>query len=386
MRASKPPEEPSERRRTHIPLLRFVPVKSLNTPVKVGLCIDFPMSDMQQAYRDALDLAFHEALDSQLIDRPIEPIADESEGLPRGEAFAVLESWKRLANMGCVVIVGPSVSDNAVAVRQHIESTGHIPTIGWCGTERFYGEWCFGIGNGSLSDEPYLIAEYLGSQGASTVAVVEELSIPGEEYSAHFRNAARREGLQIVHVETIGQTATDLDRTAARLQASQPDAVAYLGFGLPAMDLNDAFDRLGWNPFRVTTTAFINAYASPEWMWRYRGWVGVDQYDETNPVAQDFLDRFEARFSYRPDHCVATLAYDTGRLVALAISKASPLSPLGVKVGLEQIKALRAATGSPGTRLGFGPFVRRAWHGTGYLVMRQVDEDARRTILRARFH
>ena len=211
------------------------------------------------------------------------------------------------------------------------------------------------------------------------------MCVPGEEYGRHFRNAARREGLEIVHTETIGPTETDLDHTAARLRASEPDAIAYLGFGLPAMDLNDAFDRLRWNPIRVTTTAFVNAYASSEWMKRYRGWVGVDQFDEANPVAQEFLDRFEARFSYRPEHCVATLAYDTGRLVSLAIANASPLSPLGVKHGLEQIKALRAATGSPGTRLGFGPFVRRGWHGTGYLVLRQVDEGFQRTVLRARF-
>ena len=353
--------------------------------VRVGLCIDFPMSDMQSAYRDALTLAFDEAHASGLIDRPITAVVDEAEGLPRGDAFSVLQSWKRLADEGCVLIVGPSVSDNAVAVRDHIEQVGHVPTLAWSGTDQFYGEWCFGLGNGSLPDEPYLMAEFLTTEGARRIGVVSEFSVPGDEYTSYFRDACQRESLEIVHHETVSQTATELDDVAQRLQASAPDALAFFGFGLPAMALNDALDRLGWDPLRVTTTAFVNAYASPEWMHGYRGWVGVDQYDEANQVGQAFLDRFEQRFSYRPEHCVATLAYDTGRVVSQAVAKASPLSPDGVKRGLEQVKVLPAACGAPGTRIGFGRFIRRGWHGAGYLVMRQVDETGRATRLRARF-
>jgi ABC-type branched-subunit amino acid transport system substrate-binding protein len=340
---------------------------------------------VRQLLFDAVQLAFDEATESGLVDRPIHAVVDEVEGLPRGDAFSVLQSWRGLAEQGCVAIIGPLISDNAVAVREHIETIGRIPTVTWSGTDRFYGEWCFSIGNGSLPDEPYLMAEFLAAEGATTVGVVRELSVPGEEYASYFLDACRREGLQIVYVETLGQLSSDVDAVAQRLHDRNPDSVAYFGFGLPAMDLNDAFARLGWNPLRVLTTAFVNAYLDPDWMRRFRGWVGVDQYDEENLVGQAFLDRFDKRFGYRPENCIATVAYDTGVLIANGVSKASPLSPAGVKEGLERVKVVPAASGAPGTRLGLGPWIRRAWHGCGYLVMREVDDTGQRTRLRARF-
>jgi hypothetical protein len=53
--------------------------------------------------------------------------------------------------------------------------------------------------------------------------------------------------------------------------------------------------------------------------------------------------------------------------------------------GLQKVKALPAATGGVGTRISFGKWVRRAWHGVDFLVLREINEDATGTRLVGRF-
>jgi len=47
-------------------------------------------------------------------------------------------------------------------------------------------------------------------------------------------------------------------------------------------------------------------------MWNaFMGWIGVDQYDEANPLSQDFLDRYAKRYGgRRPEYCVPPVNHD----------------------------------------------------------------------------
>ena len=65
----------------------------------------------------------------------------------------------------------------------------------------------------------------------------------------------------------------------------------------------------------------------------------------------------------------------------LAIAAARPLTGLGVKGALEQIKMLPAATGAPGTRMRFGRYIRNGWVGSEFLVARRVLPDGSRSVL-----
>ncbi len=58
-------------------------------------------------------------------------------------------------------------------------------------------------------------------------------------------------------------------------------------FGLGIIGMNDALSDLGWMPPLYTTTVFEFAGTSPWWSQQLAGWVGLDQYDERNPVARD---------------------------------------------------------------------------------------------------
>ena len=147
----------------------------------------------------------------------------------------------------------------------------------------------------------------------------------------------------------------------------------HCGFGFGIVFINPALEALDWDPPRFTSTAFQNAWVNPV-MWNaFMGWIGVDQYDEGNPIGQAFLDRYAEKYDgqtarvLRVRWSIAT----SPRHWCRAFTDAHPLSPRGVKEALERVKMLPAASGAPGTRVSFGKWTRRAWMGAGYLVARR---------------
>src|SRR3546814_18119845 len=87
------------------------------------------------------------------------------------------------------------------------------------------------------------------------------------------------------------------------------------------------------------------------------------------------LDRFKNRYVYRPENFWPLINYDFANVIAHALAKAHPLSPMGVKHGLERIKMLPMATGGPGAIISFGPYLRRGWLTPNFTVMREVHQD-----------
>src|SRR3546814_21075783 len=101
---------------------------------------------------------------------------------------------------------------------------------------------------------------------------------------------------------SVSQIAENLDAQAAILTAAGADAVAYLGFGLPAVHLNTAMAAFDWDPLRVLNTSFMTAPFIPQGWNAFRGWIGCAQYDEENIVAQATLDRFKNHYGSRPEN------------------------------------------------------------------------------------
>lgn len=339
-------------------------------PIRVGWICDWPEPPAQHA--EIMRYAYDQAHDNGVIDRPIEIVIRGAHGLPRGSAGAVLNAWKELAAEGCLAIYGPQKSENALQLGEYIEAEGHVPTITICGTERFYGEWCFGVTNGALIEEPYLMANFLGAQNLRKVAVVVEKTQTGRDYLGAFQIAAEREKLSLIGLEFISQVETEMSGLVERLKAAQPDAVVYLGYGYPLIRLNAEMYATGWTPPRVANTAILTALSEPGGLANVKGWVGVDQYDEENEVAAEFLDGFEAKMGYRPANGVAMFIYDTAHLIAHGIGLADNLSPRGVRDGLERVKWLPAVTGANGSMLNLGRYQHKAWFGPQYIVMREV--------------
>ncbi len=359
-------------------------------PIKLGYLFDFKLPpgfprDQLDDLTDSFALVFRQGLERGVIDRPVEIVFREVEGLPKGTVKAVIDAYGELVDEGCLAVFGPAITDNAVPMREAIEQRFHVPAISVCGTDDWLGEWTFALPQGSMTDEPVFWAHLIAKQGHKTVGAMIEQSLIGESYIRNFRKACQAEGLRIVREEQIAQTAQDVGETVRRLHEARPDALVHCGFGFGVVHVNPALAALGWDPPRFMGTAFQNAWVSPVLWKAIEGWTGLDQYDEGNLLGQRFLDEFQQAFGRRPEYCVPVVNRDLATVLLHAFADAHPLSPRGVKEALERVKMLPAAAGSPGTRLSFGKWTRRGWMGAGYLVARRLDPDGRNSHLVDRF-
>lgn len=339
-------------------------------PIRIGLLLDWEVGVLDNLTQP-LELAFEEAYANRIVNRRIELVIERAYGLPRRAAKFAIDGYRNLIDQGCIGVVGPLISDNSIALTPCINEW-QVPALTWCGTERYHGEYCFNLGNGGCGEEGQLMASWLARQGHRRIGVFNELSPNGEEYFRYFRWACRDYGLEIVGLATITQTPEDLEASIVSLRDSRCDALAYMGFGYPTILLGPIFDKLGWNPPRIMTTAIQFCYARPDWMAALEGWVGIDQYSEDNPLVTPFLDRFEQRFGRRPEgNTVVVLSYDSGRVFAEAMRRAPILTGPGIREGLERIRLLPSTTGGPRTHIGGAPFDHKLFKGD-WLLYRQV--------------
>ena len=359
-------------------------------PIKLGILADWvvPEDHPKERLEDfflPFELVFKEGLDQGLIDRPVELVKRETWGLPKGSVKAVVDSFAELVDEGCLAVFGPAISDNCIPVREEIEARFRVPAMSMSGSDDWLGEWTFALPQGSLTDEPIFWTELLAKGGHTEVGALVEQSLVGESYLENFRKACRAQAIRIVAEERIAQTAGDVEAALRNVRDAKATAFVHCGFGLGIFHVNPTLDALGWDPPRFMGTAFQNAWFH-EAMWNAMlGWTGVDQYDEANPVGQEFLDRFDAAYGRRPEWVVPLMNRDFATVFLHAFADAHPLSPRGVKDALERVKMLPAAAGAPGTRISFGKWTRRGWMGAGYLVARRLDPDGVHSHLVGRF-
>jgi ABC-type branched-subunit amino acid transport system substrate-binding protein len=359
-------------------------------PIKLGYLFDFVLPDgypkeMRADLTQSFELVFEEGLEQGVIDRPVEIVFREVEGLPKGTVKAVIDAYGELVDEGCLAVFGPSITDNCVPTKEAIETRFHVPAISVTGTEDWLGEWTFSLSMGSMTDEPIFWAHLLAKGGRNDVGVLVEQSLVGETYVRSFRNACRAEGIRIAAEEPIPQTAQDITGAVRKLHEAKVRAVVHCGFGFGVVLVNPAFRELDWDPPRFMGTSFQNAWINPIVWDAIVGWIGVDQYDEGNVVGQRFLDRYAARYGRRPEYCVPVVNRDLATVLLQAFADAKPLSPRGVRDALERVKLLPAASGAPGTRISFGKWSHRGWMGAGYLVARRLDPDGTTAHLVDRF-
>jgi branched-chain amino acid transport system substrate-binding protein len=359
-------------------------------PIKLGVLSDLPIPktserDTWQDMTQTLELVFEEAQEAGDLDRPVELVIREAEGLPTGTVKSVIDAYADLVDEGCLAVFGPNISENTIPLRPEIERRFQVPAISICGADDWLGEWTFGLPNGSMTDEPILIAHLLAKSGEHTAGVLVERSLIGQMYLAGFRQACRDAGIKIVAEEGIAQTGLDIGDAVASIHAAKPDALVHLGFGFGVVRINEALDATGWDPPRYMGTAFEDVYFANEIWDAFVGWIGLEQYDEENLVGQRLLDRFEARYGRRPEYFASVVTRDVGVSFARAFANAEPLSPRGVLEALERVKMVPAASGAPGTAISFGKWTRRGWMGPGYLVARTLNPDRKTHRLAGRY-
>jgi branched-chain amino acid transport system substrate-binding protein len=332
-------------------------------PIKIGWlgsALDGPGGGYDKIHR----LAFDQAIEQGVLDRPYEFVIDPERGLPHGSAKNAIDGFKRLVDEGCVVVAGAYSSDNAMVVGPYANDL-QVPLLSWCGTERFHGEYCFRLGNGDCGGDAALVVSWLRHNGHQRVAVLSEVSPNGNEYFAYFRQECRRQGVSIASVETVSQSTTTLTGSLDNLRQVKADALAYMGYGVLAAngELRKGLDELGWDPPRIMSTAFMFYLMGLD---KFEGWVGIDQWCPDNPLVERFHQAYVARYAEDPPmwpNAIPVLAYDTAKVLTEALHRAPVLTGWGVKEGFEKIRFVPAATGGPRTHIAGGPYDHQLFKG-----------------------
>jgi branched-chain amino acid transport system substrate-binding protein len=333
----------------------------------LGSALDGPGGGYDKIHR----LAFDEATEHGVLNRPVEFVIHPENGLPQGSAKNAIDGFKYLVDEGCIAVAGAYSSDNAMVVGPFANEL-QVPLVSWCGTERFWGPYCFRLGNGDCGGDPALIVGWLKKHGYDRVAVLSEVSPNGEEYFRYFRMECRRRGITVAAVETVSQTPADLAQNLDNLRAVGADALVYMGYGILAASgtLREALDKLAWDPPRIMTTAFMFYLMGFE---KFEGWVGIDQLCPDNRLASGFHQRYVARYGDDPPmwpNAIPVLAFDTARVLAEAAFRAPVLTGWGMKEGFEQIRFMPSATGGPQTHIAGSPYDHQLFKGDWLLYGR----------------
>ena len=307
--------------------------ESTAEPIKVGYLMDFTLppgfpEDLFASFTQTFDLIFSEAVEQGLMDRPVQMIYREVEGLPKGSVKAVIDAYGELVDEGCLVVFGPNITDNCVPLREAIEERFKVPAISVTGTDDWLGEWTFAFPQGSMTDEPIFLADLVAKRGLTEIGVLVEQNLIGESYLKNLRSACRRKGIRIVAEAAIAQTAQDINEAVRTLHDAKAEAIVHLGFGFGIVFVNPALEAVDWDPPRFTTTAFQNAWVNPI-MWNaFMGWIGIDQYDEANQVGQNFLDRYAEKYNgSRPEYCVHGGESRCRRHIGARLHRCPPAEP-----------------------------------------------------------
>lgn len=342
-------------------------------PVKIGILIDMDLGQLLADWLDPTILAIEDALNEGVWGRgPVAIVTADARGLPRENYRKVIAGYKWLVEQGCVVIIGPLISDNSLAVQDTVNEIG-VPVIGWTGAHRFASDYCFTVANGDIPTEGVMCANWFFQRGIERVGLFWEAGSSGRDYADYFRETALRLGLTVTREVMLEPNPRHLTEHLRDMRDGGTEGVYYGGYGYSTFHFARAFEELQWDPPRIMGTAFMFYSNSNEWARGLEGWHGIDQLGEDgkNPNYEAFCRRFEKRFGRPTRNVVVALAYDTARAAIHGIANARYPVPWEVRDGLERIRWMPATNGGPATYIQFGPYDHKGYKGD-FLTIREL--------------
>jgi branched-chain amino acid transport system substrate-binding protein len=342
-------------------------------PVKIGVLIDMDLNQLLADWIDPTILAIEDALNEGIFTRgPVQLVVADARGLPRENYRKVIDGYRWLVEQGCVVVVGPMISDNSLVLQDTANELG-VACIGWTGAYKFASEYCFTVANGDIPTEGTMCAQWLHRRGLRKVGLFWEQGSSGRDYADYFRETALQLGLNITREVKLEPNPRHLVDDLAAMREAGTEGIYYGGYGYATFHFASAFEQLGWDPPRVMGTAFMFYSNSNRWAQGLEGWHGVDQLGEdgTNPNYNAMVARFEKRFGRPTRNVVVALAYDTARVAIHGIANAAIPAPGYVKEGIERIRWMPATNGGPATYIQFGPWDHKGYKGD-FLTIREL--------------
>ena len=262
--------------------------ESTAEPIKLGYLFDFKLPDgyPEESRLDLVrpfELVFKQGLEQGMIDRPVQIVFREVEGLPKGTVKAVIDAYGELVDEGCLAVFGPAITDNCVPTREAIEHRFHVPAISVTGSEEWLGEWTFSLSMGSMTDEPIFWAELLAKGGHTEVGALIEASLVGESYIRNFHKAAAANGIRVAIEERIPQTAQDITEQVRALQQAKVTAFVHCGFGFGLLNVNRVLRELELGPAAFARHGLPECLDPPGHVGRHPG-VDRDSTSTTSPI------------------------------------------------------------------------------------------------------
>ena len=344
-------------------------------PVKIGILIDMDLNQLLADWLDPTILAIEDAMNEGVWSRsPVQIVIADARGLPRENYRKVIAGYEWLVEQGCVVILGPMISDNCLVI-QETANRLRVPCIGWTGAHRFASEYCFTVANGDIPTEGVMCAQWVKAQGHQKVGMFWEAGSSGRDYADYFRYTAMQLGLTITREVMLEPNPRGLQDHLAEMKAMGTEAIYYGGYGYSTFHFADAFKALDWDPPRVMGTAFMFYSNSNKWAEGLEGWHGVDQLGEdgANLNYNALIERMQARFGRATRNVVVALAYDTARVAIHGIANAGIPEPRWVKEGMERIRWMPATNGGPSCYIQFGPYDRHGYKGD-FITIRELRD------------
>jgi branched-chain amino acid transport system substrate-binding protein len=332
-------------------------------PIVIGVFYDFPQHDGGEGFEEALRLGLAER--AEKLDRDVELRPMHVAGLPAGSEQAVCAGFRELDESGVLLVVGPSISDNGVLVRDMADEA-RLPVINYTGGEITRSEWMFHYQVGSLAEEPVVLAQTLAGRGIRSAAVVYDDSIVGRSYADSFAAAAADNDVEVLAATAVASDTDDMSDLVKRMKDDNPAAVCYLGVGMAARPLALAIKERAWSVPVVANSALMFGYIKKDWRADWEGWTYIDTIADDNPMRVTL----KAKAPRTAAGSVGVAAYDIGRLIVEGIARSGHLTREGLRCGLEQVKRMPATSGYAGTTMGFGVYDHAALKG-GYLVLRE---------------
>jgi branched-chain amino acid transport system substrate-binding protein len=342
-------------------------------PVKIGILIDMDLNQLLADWIDPTILAIEDAMNEGVWARsPVQLVIADARGLPRENYRKVIEGYRWLVEQGCVVVLGPMISDNSLVVQDTVNELG-VACIGWTGAHKFASDYCFTVANGDIPTEGAMCAHWLKQQGLQRVGLFWEAGSSGRDYADYFRDTAIQLGLTITREVKLEPNPVGLQDDLASMRELGTEGLYYGGYGYATFHFASAFQALGWDPPRIMGTAFMFYSNSNAWAQGLEGWHGIDQLGEdgANPNYNAMVERFEKRFGRPTRNVVVALAYDTARVAIHGIANAAIPEPRWVKEGMERIRWMPATNGGPATYIQFGPADRKGYKGD-FLTIREL--------------
>ena len=280
----------------------------------------------------------------------------------------IAAAFLRLVDHGVLAILGPALTDGALAVRPLADEVG-VPCINYAGNDEARSAWLFQFQIGSLEDEPALLVDHLVRRRLTRVALCRTRRGSGTGWRRSSGTPRRRRDARSPPTLRVGaRRRRHRRRSSPPRDARRPTRVAFVGFWRAAHGLALEMKAQDWTVPAVANSALMYGHADPAWARDWDGWTYVDTFSEGNPRFAA-LARTAAAAGRTAGPGEAG-AYDMGRLLAEGIARAPELTRAGIRAGLERVKALPAATGRAGTLMGFGNWDRGALKGP-YLVLRE---------------